>query len=124
MRFTPSKILAYSVCLAIFASGCSPTKPLYLNGGRDLSFYVDQATKIDYPDVNYLTLDEVNQEMVAAMIKVARTMQFRIVAEQVEHQEDFDWLRDIGVDFIQGHFVEPPAMLGARAAGTPRAPTS
>ncbi len=36
------------------------------------------------------------------MIKLARTMQFRIVAEQVEHQEDFDWLRDIGVDFVQG----------------------
>lgn len=61
MRFTPLKILAYSVCLAIFASGCSPTKPLYLNDGRDLSFYVEQATKIDYPDVNYFTLDEVTQ---------------------------------------------------------------
>ena len=40
------------------------------------------------------------------------TMQFRIVAEQVEQQEDFDWLRDIGVDFVQGHFVEAPAPLG------------
>ena len=38
--------------------------------------------------------DEVNQEMVAAMIKLARTMEFRVVAEQVEQQEDFDWLRE------------------------------
>ncbi|MCH9695005.1 MAG: EAL domain-containing protein [Gammaproteobacteria bacterium] len=69
--------------------------------------------KIDGTYTRNLQTDLVNQEMVAAMIKLARTMQFRVVAEQVEHQEDFDWLRDIGVDFVQGHFVEPPARLGA-----------
>jgi EAL domain-containing protein (putative c-di-GMP-specific phosphodiesterase class I) len=56
--------------------------------------------------------------MVIAMIKLARTMQFRIVAEQVEHQEDFDWLRDSGVDFAQGHFIEPPVALGSATTGT------
>jgi diguanylate cyclase (GGDEF)-like protein/PAS domain S-box-containing protein len=54
--------------------------------------------KIDGTYTRNLTSDAVNQEMVAAMIKLARTMQFRIVAEQVEHQDDFDWLRDVGVD--------------------------
>ena len=62
------------------------------------------------------SLSVVNQEMVMAMIKLARTMQFRIVAEQVEHQEDFDWLRDVGVDFVQGYFVEAPAVLGTTSA--------
>ena len=71
--------------------------------------------KIDGSYTRNLTSDEVNQEMVSAMIKLARTMEFRIVAEQVEHQEDFDWLRDIGVDFVQGHFVESPATLGTAA---------
>ena len=69
--------------------------------------------KIDGTYTRNLRTDEVNQEMVSAMIKLARTMQFRIVAEQVEQQEDFDWLRDVGVDFVQGHFVEAPAPLGA-----------
>ncbi len=68
--------------------------------------------KIDGTYTRNLQTDEVNQEMVAAMIKLARKMQFRIVAEQVEQQEDFDWLRDVGVDFVQGHFVEAPAPLG------------
>ena len=77
--------------------------------------------KIDGTYTRNLRSDLVNQEMVAAMIKLARTMQFRIVAEQVEHQEDFDWLRDAGVDFVQGHFVEPPALLGTATAGTYRA---
>ncbi|MGB5511683.1 MAG: EAL domain-containing protein, partial [Woeseiaceae bacterium] len=61
-------------------------------------------------------------EMVAAMIKLARTMKFRVVAEQVEQQDDFDWLRDIGVDFAQGNFIEAPAMLGTGVTGSHRAP--
>ncbi len=74
--------------------------------------------KIDGTYTRNLESDLVNQEMVAAMIKLARTMEFRVVAEQVEHQEDFDWLRDVGVDFVQGNFVDPPAMLGSGATGT------
>jgi diguanylate cyclase (GGDEF)-like protein/PAS domain S-box-containing protein len=76
--------------------------------------------KIDGTYTRNLQSDLVNQEMVAAMIKLARTMQFRVVAEQVEHQEDFDWLRDIGVDFVQGHFVEAPVTLGAASASSSR----
>jgi diguanylate cyclase (GGDEF)-like protein/PAS domain S-box-containing protein len=80
--------------------------------------------KIDGTYTRNLQSDLVNQEMVAAMIKLARTMQFRIVAEQVEHQEDFDWLRDVGVDFAQGRFIEPPATLGTPASGSYRKLTS
>jgi diguanylate cyclase (GGDEF)-like protein/PAS domain S-box-containing protein len=76
--------------------------------------------KIDGTYTRNLQADEVNQEMVLAMIKLARTMQFRIVAEEVEHQEDFDWLRSVGVDFVQGHFVEPPMPLGTGTTGTHR----
>ncbi len=76
--------------------------------------------KIDGTYTRNLRSDLVNQEMVAAMIKLARTMQFRVVAEQVEHQEDFDWLRDIGVDFVQGHFIEAPSILGTATSGTYR----
>jgi diguanylate cyclase (GGDEF)-like protein/PAS domain S-box-containing protein len=74
--------------------------------------------KIDGTYTRNLRSDEVNQEMVAAMIKLARTMQFRIVAEQVENQEDFDWLRDVGVDFAQGRFIEAPVTLGHATSGT------
>ena len=68
--------------------------------------------KIDGTYTHNLSSDLVNQEMVAAMIKLARTMQFKVVAEQVEEQEDFDWLRENGVDFVQGNFVDPPTALG------------
>ena len=74
--------------------------------------------KIDGLYTRNLASDQVNQEMVAAMIKLARTMEFRVVAEQVEEQEDFDWLRDMGIDFVQGNFVDPPATLGSGGTGT------
>ncbi len=76
--------------------------------------------KIDGTYTRHLQTDLVNQEMVTAMIKLARTMEFKIVAEQVEHQEDFDWLRDVGVDFVQGHFIEAPALLGTGTTGSYR----
>jgi diguanylate cyclase (GGDEF)-like protein/PAS domain S-box-containing protein len=72
--------------------------------------------KIDGAYTRNLSSDQVNQEMVTAMIKLAKTMEFRVVAEQVEEQEDFDWLREVGVDFVQGNFVEAPATLGSRTS--------
>ena len=74
--------------------------------------------KIDGSYTQNLASDSINQEMVTAMIKLARTMDFRIVAEQVEEQDDFDWLRSVGVDFVQGNVIEPPAMLGSGQTGT------
>ena len=68
--------------------------------------------KIHGSYTNNVTTDQVNQEMVSAMIKLARMMDFRVVAEQVEEQEDFDWLRSVGIDFVQGNFIEAPAILG------------
>jgi diguanylate cyclase (GGDEF)-like protein/PAS domain S-box-containing protein len=76
--------------------------------------------KIDGTYTHNLQTDLVNQEMVNAMIKLARTMEFKIVAEQVEQQEDFDWLREVGVDFVQGRFIEAPAPLGSINTGTYR----
>ncbi len=76
--------------------------------------------KIDGAYTRNLSSDQVNQEMVAAMIKLARTMEFRVVAEQVEEQEDFDWLRGVGIDFVQGNFIDPPTTLGSGTTGTYR----
>ncbi len=67
--------------------------------------------KIDGSFTRGLAGDPVNQEMVAAMIKLARTMNFRTVAEEVEDQSDFDALRAMGVDFVQGYFVERPGPM-------------
>jgi diguanylate cyclase (GGDEF)-like protein/PAS domain S-box-containing protein len=69
--------------------------------------------KIDGSFTRHLGRDPVNQEMVSAMIKLARKMNFRTVAEQVEEQHDFDMLREMGVDFAQGYLIDRPRLLGA-----------
>jgi EAL domain-containing protein (putative c-di-GMP-specific phosphodiesterase class I) len=49
--------------------------------------------------------------MVAAMVKLGRTLDFKVVAEQVEDQASFEALRGLGVDFVQGYLVERPRPL-------------
>lgn len=68
--------------------------------------------KIDGRYTRGLRGDSVNWQVVAAITQLARTIGFRVVAEQVESQADFDALRELGVDFIQGHFIEKPYRLG------------
>jgi diguanylate cyclase (GGDEF)-like protein len=69
--------------------------------------------KIDGTYTRNLENDGVNREMVAAMVKLARTLDFRVVAEQVEDQASFEALRELGVDFVQGFVVEKPRPLRA-----------
>ena len=57
--------------------------------------------------------DGLNREMVSAMVKLARTLDFRVVAEQVEDQASFEALRALGVDFVQGFVVDRPRPLYA-----------
>jgi diguanylate cyclase (GGDEF)-like protein/PAS domain S-box-containing protein len=49
------------------------------------------------------------------------SLKHRVVAEQVERQEDFDWLRDVGVDYVQGYLVDRPVRLGSMTTGAFRA---
>ena len=67
--------------------------------------------KIDGMYTRDLESDGVNREMVAAMIKLARTLDFQVVAEQVEDQASFEALRHLGVDFVQGFVIEKPRPL-------------
>lgn len=67
--------------------------------------------KIDGIYTRDLAEDGVNREMLAAMIKLARTLDFLVVAEEVEDQQSLEALRALGVDFVQGHIVEKPRPL-------------
>lgn len=64
--------------------------------------------KIDGAYIRNIAQDSVNHAMVTAMIKLARSLDFRIVAEEVEDRESFEAVRRMGVDFVQGFVVERP----------------
>jgi diguanylate cyclase (GGDEF)-like protein/PAS domain S-box-containing protein len=67
--------------------------------------------KIDGSFIRNLGRDSVNQAMVTAMIKLARTLNFRVIAEQVEDSAALDAARRMGVDFVQGYAIGRPQPL-------------
>ncbi|MFO7277332.1 MAG: EAL domain-containing protein [Pseudomonadota bacterium] len=71
--------------------------------------------KIDGSFMRNLARDSVNQAMVTAMIKLARTLNFKVIAEQVEDAAALDMARRMGVDFVQGYAVGRPQPLALAA---------
>ena len=67
--------------------------------------------KIDGSFMRNLARDPVNQTMVTAMIKLARTLNFKVIAEQVEDTAALDAARRIGVDYLQGYAIGRPQPL-------------
>jgi diguanylate cyclase (GGDEF)-like protein/PAS domain S-box-containing protein len=71
--------------------------------------------KIDGSFMRNLARDSVNQALVTAMIKLARTLNFKVIAEQVEDEASIAAARSIGVDFMQGFALGRPAPLAIAA---------
>ena len=71
--------------------------------------------KLDGSFMRNLAKDSVSQTMVTAMIKLARTLNFKIIAEQVEDSAALDVARKMGVDFVQGFVIARPAKLALAA---------
>ena len=71
--------------------------------------------KLDGSFMRNLARDSVNQTMVTAMIKLARTLNFKIIAEQVEDSAALDAARKMGVDYVQGFVIARPERLGVAA---------
>ncbi|MGH8496352.1 MAG: EAL domain-containing protein [Gammaproteobacteria bacterium] len=67
--------------------------------------------KLDGSLIQDLQHNSVNQAMVTAMIKLARTLEFEVIAEQVEDQGAFAAVRELGVDFVQGYVTGRPQPL-------------
>jgi len=71
--------------------------------------------KIDGSFMRNLARDSVNQAMVTAMIKLARTLNFKVIAEQVEDVSAMDAARRMGVDYLQGYAIGRPQPLALAA---------
>ncbi len=67
--------------------------------------------KIDGAYTSDLQDDSLNHQVVSAITRLSKTVGFKVIAEQVEEQEDFDALREVGVDYVQGYYVQRPQKL-------------
>jgi diguanylate cyclase (GGDEF)-like protein/PAS domain S-box-containing protein len=85
--------------------------------GRGLSSFANLKNlqldylKIDGYFIRNLASDTVNQAMVTAMIKLARSLNFRVIAEHVEDMGALESAKRMGVDFVQGYQVGRPQPL-------------
>ena len=71
--------------------------------------------KIDGSFIRDLGSNEVNRAMVDAMIKLARTLDFEVIAEQVEDNLSLEAIRLLGFDYVQGYLLGRPQPLLAVA---------
>ncbi len=74
------------------------------------NFNVD-TLKIDGSFIHDITDNRISESMVAAITQVAKVMELETVAEFVETDKARKLLREIGVDYAQGHVVGKPVAL-------------
>lgn len=86
-----------------------------LGGFANLKQLPMDYLKIDGSFMRDLARDSVNQAMVTAVVGMARTLNFRLVAEQVEDPAALEAARAMGIDFVQGHAVGRPRPLAPAA---------
>jgi diguanylate cyclase (GGDEF)-like protein/PAS domain S-box-containing protein len=67
--------------------------------------------KIDGSFIRNLARDSVNQAMVTAMIELARKLNFKVIAEQVEDSAALEMARRMGIDYMQGYAIARPQPL-------------
>ncbi len=71
--------------------------------------------KIDGTFISGIEHDPINQAMVNSMQQIAQQLGLKTVAEFVESQATLDCLRDLGIDYAQGYFIDRPKPLESLA---------
>ena len=74
------------------------------------NFEVD-LLKIDGGFIHDITENRISESMVAAITQVAKVMELQTVAEYVGDKKAIKLLKELGVDFAQGHFIGRPVGL-------------
>jgi len=80
--------------------------------------------KIDGAFVRNVSGDPVDRAVVEAIQRVGRVMSIQTIAECVEDEAALKALTEIGVDYVQGWHVAPPALLTEISTTFPYCPTS
>nr|MBO2512417.1 sensor domain-containing diguanylate cyclase [Gammaproteobacteria bacterium] len=81
--------------------------------------------KIDRSFIRDVPLDTDDAAIVATIVNMAHSLKLDVVAEGVESEEQLEFLRELGCDYVQGHLFGDPVdaatfaeMLVAEAEGT------
>jgi EAL domain-containing protein (putative c-di-GMP-specific phosphodiesterase class I) len=67
--------------------------------------------KIDGIYIRNILTDKTDQALTASMVDVAHALGLKVIAEFVDSEAAYSWLKDIGVDYVQGYWVHKPERL-------------
>ncbi len=67
--------------------------------------------KIDGTYIRNVLTDRTDQALTASMVEVAHALGLKVIAEYVDSEATSTWLKDIGVDYLQGYWVHKPQRL-------------
>lgn len=96
------EIRRMGVKLAIDDFGTGYSSLSYLNN------FPANLLKVDKSFVDQMNTSETSRKYVAAIISMGHVMNFDVIAEGVEENEQLETLRSIGCDYIQGYYWGRP----------------
>jgi len=71
--------------------------------------------KIDGTYIRNILTDKTDQALTASMVDVAHALGLKVIAEYVDSEAARDWLKEQGVDYVQGYWVHKPERLDSLA---------
>jgi EAL domain-containing protein (putative c-di-GMP-specific phosphodiesterase class I) len=105
VRSVLERLQSQGVCISIDDFGTGFSSMAYL---RDLPL---DYLKIDRSFVVGVHKNEKNASICRALIALGRGLGLQTIAEGVEEEGEYDWLRDNACDQVQGYFVARPSPL-------------
>ena len=67
--------------------------------------------KIDGIYIRNILTDKTDQALTASMVDVAHALGLKVIAEYVDSEATYSWLKTLGVDYVQGYWVHKPERL-------------
>lgn len=67
--------------------------------------------KIDGTYIRNLLTNTIDQALTASMVDVAHALGLKVIAEYVDSEAVYTWLKNLSVDYVQGYWVHEPERL-------------
>lgn len=64
--------------------------------------------KIDGSLIKDILINKSSQEIVVTIIDFAKRQGFKTIAEFVSDEEIFKKVKDLGIDYVQGYYIDEP----------------
>ena len=80
-----------------------------INNMEMVDLYDPHIVKIDRDLISFIDKDRFKKEFVTQHVKEFHRRKIMVVAEGIEREEEFEFLKDIGVDFYQGFYLARPS---------------